>query len=449
MEETNAKIITAVPGPKSQELLTRHIASVPRGVSNSTGVFATQAKGALIKDVDGNVFVDFTAGIGVANAGHCPDEVVGAIRRQAGEFIHTSINCLLYDPYTELAERLQTLSPVEDSKVLFINSGAEAVENAVKIAKKYTGRSAIAVVEGSFHGRTHLTMSMTAKATPYKDGFGPFVPDIATIPCPNLYRKETSMDDENYALSCADKFHRMLQTSLSPETVACVVVEPVQGEGGFIPMHSAFLKRLQSICKQYGIVFIVDEIQTGIARTGTLFASEQLGISPDLLISSKSLAAGLPLSCVIGKKEIMDAPIPGAIGGTFSGNPVACAAAQAVLDNVEKYRLCERAKKLGDYLMRRLSGMKSKYDAIGDVRGLGAMLGMEFVKDRATKEPDKGIIGTITSKSLRQGAIFISAGLLSNVIRLLPPLVMTEDQASFGMDVLDDAIGYAISNQNA
>jgi 4-aminobutyrate aminotransferase/(S)-3-amino-2-methylpropionate transaminase len=444
MTETTAKIVTAIPGPKSLELLARRNAAVPRGVSHNTDIFAETAKGALIRDVDGNVFIDFAAGIGVINVGHCADEVVAAIKEQTERYIHTSINVAPYEPYVALAERLNAAAPIDNAKTMFVNSGAEAVENAVKIAKKFTGRTGIVTVDGSFHGRTLLTMSLTTKVKPYKDGFGPFAPDTYKIPCPNVYRNATDLSSDEFALSCAEEFAQMLQISLSPEMVACVIIEPVQGEGGFIPMPVAYLKRMREICSENGIVLIIDEIQSGMARTGTLFAIEQAGIAPDLLTTSKSLAAGLPLSAVIGRADIMDAAQAGGIGGTFAGNPVACAAALAVLDNIEKYDLNAKARKLGEYLTGRLNEMKAKYPVVGDVRGLGAMIGMEFVRDRKTKEPNKEIIGKITANALRHGVIFINAGILSNVIRFLPPLVMTEEQAEYSMDVLDAAIAESL-----
>ncbi|MDR0905341.1 MAG: aspartate aminotransferase family protein, partial [Oscillospiraceae bacterium] len=391
MTETTANIVTAVPGPKSLALLARRTAAVPRGVSHSTEIFAAEAKGALIKDVDGNTFIDFAAGIGVINTGHCADEVVAAINAQSASYIHTSINVAPYEPYVELAERLNALAPVPDAKTMFVNSGAEAVENAVKIAKKFTGRTGIVTVDGSFHGRTLLTMSLTTKVKPYKDGFGPFVSDTYKIPCPNLYRNDTGLSDDEFALKCADEFAFLLRTSLSPEMVACVIIEPVQGEGGFIPMPVPYIRRIREICDANGIVLIIDEIQSGIARTGTLFAIEQYGVEPDLLTSSKSLAAGLPLSAVIGRADIMEAPQVGGIGGTFAGNPVACAAALAVLGIVEKCDLNAKARALGEYLISRLREIQAKYDVVGDVRGLGAMLGMELVTDRETKEPNRDI----------------------------------------------------------
>jgi len=440
MIENMPYIKTDIPGPKSLELLRLHEQFVARGVSRSTDIFASEAKGALIKDVDGNVFLDFAAGIGVINAGHCPDNVLRAIADQSGKYIHTSINVVLYEQYSLLAKRLCSLVPIPDAKCMFANSGAEAVENAVKIARKYTGRTGVVTVDGSFHGRTLLTLSLTTKAKPYKYGYGPFAGDTYKIPCPDIYRNATSLSDDDYARYCANVFEKMLETSLPPDVVACVIIEPVQGEGGFIPMPPAYLHRMREICTQYGIVFVMDEIQSGVARTGAMYASERLGVTPDLLTTAKSLAAGLPLSAVVGRREIMDAPQVGGLGGTFSGNPVACAAALAVLDDVQMYDLCGRARRLGEIITTRCMDMKAKYGCIGDVRGLGAMIGMEFVGDRGSKVPDKEIVNRVTAHALRRGVIFINAGVLSNVIRFLPPLVMTDEQAEYGMDILDESI---------
>jgi 4-aminobutyrate aminotransferase/(S)-3-amino-2-methylpropionate transaminase len=438
------RIVTQIPGPKSKTLWAEREKYVPRGVSNSTKIFAQSASGALVRDVDGNVFLDFAAGIGVVNAGHCPAEVVEAVKAQAERFLHTSVNVLWYEAYTELAKKLCETAPIKNAKAMFVNSGAECIENAVKIARKHTGRAGVAAVEGSFHGRTLLAMSLTTKAKPYKDGFGPFAQDVYNIPCPNLYRKPEGMDAAAFALSCADRFEEMLSTSLTPEMVACVVVEPVQGEGGFVPMPKPYVKRLREICDRHGILLILDEIQSGIARTGTFYAAEQLGVEPDILTSSKSLAAGLPLGAVIGRAEIMDAPQVGGIGGTFSGSPVACAAALAVIENVRKHGLCGRAREIGGYITARARGMMEKYPQIGDVRGMGAMIGMEFVSDPAEKTPDAAAVNRVIAAALQRGVIFLDAGLHGNVVRFLPPLVMTPEQTELGMDVLDAAIAESV-----
>jgi 4-aminobutyrate aminotransferase/(S)-3-amino-2-methylpropionate transaminase len=436
------KIKTAVPGPVSREYWAEREKYVAHGVSNSTQIFADYAEGALVRDVDGNVFVDFAAGIGVINIGHRPQEIVDAIGTQINRFIHTSINVLWYDVYTKLARKLCELAPLNEAKTMFVNSGAEAVENAVKIAKKYTGRTGIVTVDGSFHGRTLLTMSLTTKVKPYKDGFGPFAPETYKIPCPNLYRRPDGVSADVFAVSCADAFENMLNTSLSPDMIACVILEPVQGEGGFVPMPPVYVRRMREITARHGITLIMDEIQSGIARTGTFFATEQFGIEPDIITSSKSLAAGLPLGAVIGKTKIMDSVHTGGIGGTFGGNPVACAAALAVIDNISKYNLCAEAVRIGEYITKRCRTMQKEYEQIGDVRGMGAMIGMEFVK--ADKSPDKELTSRVINESLQKGAIFINTGIHSNVIRFLPPLVMTDAQLKLGMDILESSIGKCI-----
>ena len=439
--ESNAKIITAeLPGPKSKELLEKRRKYVPRGISYSTEIFVEEAKGALIKDVDGNVFVDFAAGIGVQNVGHCDDAVVEAIKEQSEKYIHPSFNVAMYEPYIALAEKLVELTPGNyEKKAMFANSGAEAVENAIKIARKYTGKTGIVSLDFAFHGRTYMAMTLTSKVKPYKDGFAPYNSDTYKIPTPYCYRCPMGCSYPECGIACAERFRTMLKSDLSSEMIAALIVEPVQGEGGFIVPPKEYMQKLQEICNENGIVFIVDEIQAGFARTGKLFASENYGIEPDLMTLSKAIAAGVPLSAVVGKAEILDAPIVGAIGGTYSGNPVACAAALKVIDKIEKDRLTERAVEVGAYIMERLKEMKEKYSAIGDVRGIGAMVAVELVKDRTSKEPDKELTSKIINLCYNKGVIFINAGIFGNVIRFLPPLVMTKEQLEYGIDTLEEA----------
>lgn len=443
IKEKTAKIITeSIPGPKSLELLENRNKFVARGISQSTEVFVEESKGALLKDVDGNVFIDFAAGIGVQNIGHCDDEVVNAIKAQAEKLIHPSFNVCMYESYVDLAKKLTEKTPgTYAKKMIFVNSGAEAVENAVKIARKYTGKSIVLSLENAFHGRTYMAMTLTSKVKPYKSGFAPFNTDTYKIPAGNCYR--CSFGDKKYpecGLACAKKVDTLLNGELSPDMVAALIVEPVQGEGGFIVPPKEYLQELQRICNENNIVFIVDEIQAGFARTGALFASENFDIEPDIITLSKSIAAGLPLSAVVGKEEIMEAPVPGSIGGTYSGNPVACAAGLKVLEKIEKDNLCDRANEIGSTIIKRLNALKEKCPYIGDVRGIGAMVGVEFVKDKETKEPYKEIIGQICSYCLKKGVIFIGAGIFSNVIRFLPPLVMTDEQLDYGISVLEEAI---------
>ncbi|ADO84356.1 4-aminobutyrate--2-oxoglutarate transaminase [Ilyobacter polytropus] len=444
--EKNAKITTAIPGPKSKELLEKRLKYVARGVSYSTEVFVDEAKGALIKDIDGNVFVDFAAGIGVQNVGHCDEEIVETIKSQVEKNIHTSFNVAMYEPYINLAEKLVAATPGDyDKKALLINSGTEAVENAVKIARKYTGKPMILSLENAFHGRTYMSMTLTSKVKPYKYGFAPYNSDTHKIPSPYCYRCQFGKKHPGCNLECAQKLEDLLKGELSADMIAALVVEPVQGEGGFIVPPKGYLQRLQKICNDNNILFIVDEIQAGFARTGTLFASEQFDIEPDMMTMSKSLAAGMPLAAVVGKEEIMENPIVGSIGGTFSGNPVACAAAIKVLEKIEKEKLTERANAIGEKIKSRLSEMQKKYPVIGDIRGLGAMCAVEFITDPESKEPNKEIIGKITKESLQEGVIFISAGIYGNVLRFLPPLVMTDEQLEYGLDVLEKSLEKALS----
>jgi len=440
MQETNATIITRIPGPKSIDLQVRRETIVPRGVSFSSTIFAEEAQGALIKDVDGNVFLDFAAGIGVANIGHCDDDVVAAAKEQIGKYIHTSFNVCGYAPYVEVAEKLASLAPGEfRKKVMFANSGAEAVENAIKIARNHTGKSLILSLEGAFHGRTYMAMTLTSKMTPYQDGFSPFCSDTFKIPAPYHYRWEGTLTEEELGLSCANRFATLLKGELNPNMVAALIVEPLQGEGGFIIPPKGYLRHLQQICNENGIVFICDEIQTGFCRTGRFFCSEHSDLTPDLMTVSKSLAAGFPLSAVIGRAEIMGGPIPGGIGGTFSGNPVSLAAASVVINKMLSEDFAGKARHLGEIMMERLLILQRKYPVIGDVRGQGAMIGVELVQDRISKEPDKASVGKIIAHCLTRGVIVISAGLFGNCLRFLPPLVMTDEQIAYGLNVLEEA----------
>lgn len=432
---------TPLPGPASAALLERRKAIVARGVSYSAGIFAARAEGALIEDVDGNLFLDFASGIGVVNVGHCDSEVVEAARAQLGRYIHTSFNVCMYEPYVALAERLAKLSPGGFAKkVMFANSGAEAVENAVKIARRHTKRSTIVSLESAFHGRTYMAMTLTSKVKPYKDGFAPFCSDTFKIPSPYRYRSDSDLDEEAFGAACAERFANQLRGELSPDAVAALIVEPIQGEGGFIVLPGSYLRRMSSICAEHGIVFIVDEIQAGFGRTGRLFCCERSDVEPDLITLSKSIAGGLPLSAVVGRAEIMDAPIPGGIGGTFGGNPVACAAGLAVLDRMESGDLPGRAERIGQIMRSRLIAMQKEYPAIGEVRGLGAMMAIELVKDPVTKEPDKEGVSKLIEACLSRGVIFIGAGLLGNCLRFLPPLVMSDEQLEYGMGVLASAM---------
>jgi len=429
-------ITTEIPGPKSREIAARKEQVVPAALGTLAPFYIAEGKGALVQDVDGNRFIDFTGGWGCLTVGHTPNRVVNAIQDQAAKYTHTDFTAVPYEPYVAFAERLANLAPGSSPKqVAFFNSGAEAIENAVKISRKHTKRKAIVVFEGAFHGRTLLTMTMTHKAVPYKAGFGPFAPDIYRLPLPNPYRNNMQFED----------FERTLVALVDPHEVAAVVIEPLQGEGGFIVPADGFLEYLRELTAKHGILFVADEIQCGFGRTGKFFAIEHCGVEPDLITVAKSIAAGLPLSGVIGKKEVFDSIPGGAIGGTYVGNPLACRAGIEVLNIIEDEKLLDRAVAIGKIIRKRFDEMKGKYAIIGDVRGLGAMLGMELVKDPVTKVPAKDECAAVVQECLRNGVIIPSAGIYGNVLRMLVAAVITDDQLNEGLDVLDAAIA-AVTN---
>lgn len=445
IEESNAKIITEVPGPKSKELIQKRERYVANGVSCSAPIFVDEAKGALIKDVDGNVFVDFAGAIGVQNIGHRDEGVVEAIKAQLDKYIHPSFHMHMYEPYVNLAEKLTQITPGNyPKKAMLANSGAEAVENAIKIARAYTKKSGIISLQGSFHGRTNMTMSITSKYKPYKNGFGPFASDTYKTDAAYCYRCPLGCKYPSCKVACAEKLKTMLNTVVSPDEIACLIAEPIQGEGGFVVPPKEYFKALQQICNENNIVFIVDEVQAGFARTGKTFAHENFGVDADIITMSKSIANGVPLSAVVGKAEIMDAACVGGIGGTYGGSPLGCVAALKVIEKIEKEDLNSKSLEMGSYIMKRLNEMKEKYYVIGDVRGLGAMIGLEFVKDRESKEPYGEIVKKTIKYCFEHGVIFLNAGLFGNVIRFLPPLVMTDEQLEYGLNILDDAIKESI-----
>ncbi|MGB8343615.1 MAG: 4-aminobutyrate--2-oxoglutarate transaminase [Ktedonobacteraceae bacterium] len=427
-----------IPGEKSRALLTRRQQFVARGVSSTMNVFAAKADGALIEDVDGNSYIDFAGGIGAMNVGHARPEVTRAIAEQAAKFTHTCFSVMMYEPYIELAERIVKLTPgTFEKKALFINSGAEAVENAVKIARYATGRPAIIVFDNAYHGRTLMTMSMTAKVKPYKYGFGPFATEVYRAPFPYPYRMD--MTPQESVEFCANELERMFVGNVAPDQVAAMVVEPVQGEGGFMVAPPGFLRMLKGVCEKYGILFIADEIQSGFCRTGKMFAVEHDGVEPDLMIIAKSMGAGMPISGVVGRADIMDAPPPGTLGGTYSGNPVACAAALAVLDIYEREDLAARSREVGQAVIDRFLKLQEHFTCIGDVRGLGGMVAMELVKDRTSKEPDSQLTGDILAAAHHRGLVLIRAGMYDNVLRVLVPLCVTDEQLQRGLDIFEDA----------
>jgi 4-aminobutyrate aminotransferase/(S)-3-amino-2-methylpropionate transaminase len=428
-----------IPGPKSRELMARRQEFVARGVSSTMNVFAARADGAIIEDVDGNRYIDFAGGIGAMNIGHARPEVSQAIAEQAAKFTHTCFSVMMYEPYIALAERLVKLTPGEfPKKAIFFNSGAEAVENAVKIARWAKSRPAIIVFDNGYHGRTLMTMTMTSKVKPYKYRFGPYAPEVYRAPYPYPYRM--NMTPQEATAYCIQELERMFIAEVAPDQVAAIVVEPVQGEGGFMVAPPGFLHALKMVCEKYDILFIADEIQSGFCRTGQMFAVEHDGVEPDIMIIAKSMGAGMPISGVVGRTEIMDAPPPGTLGGTYSGNPVACAAALAVLDLYEKEDLAARSREIGHVITRRFLSLQKCYPLIGDVRGLGGMVAMELVKDRTTKEPDSHAASDVLSAAHHRGLVLIKAGMYDNVLRILVPLCVTDEQLSKGLDIFEDAL---------
>ncbi|MEO8637126.1 MAG: 4-aminobutyrate--2-oxoglutarate transaminase [Gemmatimonadales bacterium] len=441
------RLVTPIPGPASQALAARRAKAVPRGVPATTPLALVQADNAVVTDADGNRLIDFGGGIGVVNAGHRHPKVVQAVKDQLDHFTHVCFPVTMYEPYIELAEKLNALTPgSHEKRTLFVNSGAEAVENAVKAARKATGRQAIICFEHGFHGRTYLGLSLTSKVNPYKNGFGPFMPEIYRIPFPYCYR--CAAGPKNGTCCMADRAHleQLLASHVDPKSVAAVIMELELGEGGFIPVPPAYLTMLAQFCKDHGIVFIADEIQTGFGRTGKMFASEHYGLVPDIITTAKSLAGGLPLAAVTGRADIMDASQPGGLGGTYGGNPLACAAALAILDAMREEKLVEKGAKVGDRIRARFEAWQKQYPAIGDVRGLGAMIGMELVKDRSTKEPAKELTGKFQAEALKRGVILLSAGTLGNVIRVLVPLTVEDAVLDEGLDVMEAALKAAIGD---
>ena len=433
--------IHSQPGAITQKLLEQKARYVARGIPNLAPVFIESARGAAIQDVDGNIYLDFYGGIGVANAGHCPEGVVGKIRDQAEKLLHSCFMVAGYEPYVRLAEKLVRITPGESpKKAMFVNSGAEAVENAVKIARAHTGKPGIIAFEAGFHGRTLLTMTLTSKVKPYKHEFGPFAPEVYKVPSAYCYRCVFGATYPQCGMACLEHFDRFFITEADPSNIAALVVEPVQGEGGFIVPPKEFLPGLQEICARNGIVFIVDEVQTGFGRTGRMFASEHYGITPDLMTLAKGIASGLPLSAVVGKAEIMDAPSPSRIGGTFGGNPVACAAALATIETLESQNLSARARRIGAVLSERLLALQERYPRMGDIRSLGAMVGVEFVTDPRTRNPAKETAAALIGECFKRGLLVMGAGIFSNVVRLLPPLVATDAQVEKALEILTESL---------
>jgi 4-aminobutyrate aminotransferase/(S)-3-amino-2-methylpropionate transaminase len=428
------RLLTEVPGPKSRAILERKERVVADPLSVYLPIVVAEGRGATLTDVDGNTFLDFAGGVGCLNVGHAHPHVVEAVQEQASRFIHTDFTIVPYEVYVTLAERLLAVAPFTGpAKAAFFNAGTEAVENAIKFARAYTKRPAVIAFEGAFHGRTLMSLTLTSKTHPYKAGFGPFAPEVYRVPFPNEYRGVSAAD----ALAGIE---RAFTTQVARETVAAIILEPVQGEAGFIVPPAAFVQGVREICDREGIVFVADEVQTGFGRTGRMFAIEHFGVEPDLITVAKSIAAGLPLSGVLGKAAIMDAPGDNAVGGTYVGNPVAQAAALAVLDVFEDEGLVERASHIGETIRARMTAWRERHPQIGDVRGLGAMLALELVRDPDTKEPAPELAARVAEEASRRGLLLLKAGVHSNCLRVLCPLVITDPELEEALDAWGEAL---------
>jgi 4-aminobutyrate aminotransferase/(S)-3-amino-2-methylpropionate transaminase len=440
------EIRTQIPGPRSRALMARREAAIPRGPANATPIFAASADGATIEDVDGNRYIDFAGGIGCLNVGHRSPRVISAVQAQLEKHLHLCFAVTPYEGYVAVAEKLNSLAPGDFAKkTILLNSGAEAIENAIKIARAYTRRPAVICFEDAFHGRTLLTMSLTSKTHPYKAGFQPFASDIYRIPFAYPYRNASGTTSAEFAHHLEDAFKR----SVAPESVAALIVEPVLGEGGFIVPPHDYFRLLQSICRKHGILFIADEVQSGFARTGKWFASEHFGIEPDLITTAKSMGGGMPIAAVIGRAEIMDAPGPGSLGGTYCGHPLSCAASLAAIETIETENLLARSTALGERFEKRARGWQKRWSLVGDVRGLGGMCAMELVRDAETREPADTETREIAKYCCEHGLILITAGTFNNVIRILVPLVVTDEQFNEGMDVIEAALAEIAERKHA
>ena len=428
---------TEVPGPRSREVLDRLAATVASPLAITFPIVAATARGATVTDLDGNTFLDFAGGVGCLNVGHSHPHVVQAAQEQLEHFSHTDFTVVPYENYANLSERLLARVPIRGPlKAAFFNAGSEAVENAVKFARAFTGRQAVIGFEGAFHGRTYLSLALTSRTNPYKQGLGPFAPEVYRVPFPNAFRGPTARE----ALAA---LRRAFSTLVAAEDVAAIVFEPVQGEGGFIPASREFVEGLREICDEHGIVLVCDEVQSGFGRTGRFFAVEHFGVEPDLITVAKSIAMGLPLSGVLGRAEIMDAPRPGGVGGTYVGNPVAIAAALAVLDVIDEEGLVERSAAIGEVMRSRLESWQARWPQIGDVRGLGGMLAVELIEDQ-DKLPASGLASRVVDEALARGLLLLKAGVAGNCIRVLVPLVISDGELAEALDVWEAALEAAL-----
>lgn len=444
LREALPKIITPLPGPKAQAVIDRRAAAMPGAIKCGYPCVIARGEGAMFEDVDGNIFLDWIGGVGVLNIGYSNPELIEAANEQSKKYFHAMMNITTHERYIELAEKMNQIVPVkgDKKKTMLVNSGAEADENAVKIAKGFTGRPNIIVFSGAFHGRTMLTMTMTSKKA-YAVGMGPFPDGIYRAEFPNLYRKPAGLSDSEAIAYYIKKLEEVFEQASPAQYVAAIVFEPVQGEGGFVPAPIEWVKAVRAICDKHGILMICDEVQTGFARSGRMFASEyfkEAGCAPDIMTSAKSIAGGLPLSAVTASAEIMDGAIAGTIGGTYCGNPVSCASALKVIEIMEREDYPGRALKIAEKCMKRFNEWKEKYDVVGDVRGTGAMMGIEFVTDKASKNPNGALVTAIVNEAVKSGLLLESAGTYGNVIRFLCPLCVTDAQLECGLELYEKAI---------
>ena len=439
------KIITkTVPGPKAKEIIDRRENAIPNAIKCVYPVVIDHAEGAMIEDVDGNKFVDFIGGVGVLNIGFTHPEIVEVVKEQSEKYFHGMFNIVTHEGYVALAEKLNSIVPVrgDKKKTFFANSGAEADENAIKVAKAFTKRQNIICFSGAFHGRTNLTMALTSKKA-YAKGLGPFPGGIFRAEYPYLYRKPAGMTNEQALDYYISTINKVFEECAPADEIAAFIVEPLQGEGGFIPAPIEWVKALRKICDDNGIMLIADEVQSGFCRTGRMFASEywkEAGVEPDILSTAKSIAAGLPLSAIVAREEIMDSVISGTIGGTYCGNPLACAAGLKTIEIMERENLPKRSLEIGEKVQKTYKEWQSKYDVIGDVRGLGSMIGLEFVTDKASKTPNPELVSKLIKEAAQNGLMIENAGIYGNVIRFLAPLVITDEQLEAGLKIFEDAI---------
>ena len=438
---TAIRRVTEIPGPKSRAVLERRALAVTRALARSTDVVIDRAEGALVVDVDGNTLIDMAGGIGMLATGHCPPSVVAAIHAQADRMLHACALVATYEPYIALCERLNEVTPGDFIKrTLLANSGAEAVENAIKLARAFTGRAGILCFEGAYHGRTLLTLSLTSKYGLFKKGFGPYAPEIYRAAAPDPYRRPDGMSEEAYVDWCCTVLDRALVAQIDPAGLAAIIIEPVQGEAGFIPMPDRFLHRIRELCTRHKIVMIADEVQTGFGRTGTLFAVEHSGVVPDVITTAKALGAGLPISATTGRAEIMDAGHVGGAGGTYGGSPLACVAALEAIEMIRQPEFLAHAQRIGDVMRAELERWKAEMPLVGDVRGKGPMLLVELVLDRKTRAPAADHALAVIRRAVAAGVILIRAGMYSNCVRFMPPLTISEDHLLEALAVVGEAI---------